>query len=497
VGFWHDLRETSATFAERVAVVTDRDKLTFGEMIAQSDSIASHFLAAGVRPGNYVGIALQDSLEALLAIFACWRISATAAVIDFRMPRVQRAAMARDFTLSVVLENARVPGEGNYPSATFDQNWRFVPAVGTPLPPAGDDSHPAFLLFSSGTTGTPKAYIQGHDIVSARISARKTLLDAGERRYLTPMALTYSATRHQILGYLINGGTVRLAPPLFTPSELAEELLAFGASGTALPPPVIARLIREAGVRSEPLFPKLAVLASIGGPARGEDKVAAYQNLTNGYRISYASGLTGTITALSGPDVLRKPETTGRPVPATRVAIIDKSGAELPTGATGRIKAWTKWMTPSMLLPGGIVGIDPETMGPDWGIPGDLGYFDDEQFLTIVDREADVIVRGGVNVAPLEIEKILMRHPKVTEAAVVGFPDEIMGQEIAAFIVGESAAVDDIAHFVRTNIAPDRRPREIRVVPALPYSEHGKLMRRRLVEMLAPRSAPGNTDKPR
>jgi long-chain acyl-CoA synthetase len=93
-----------------------------------------------------------------------------------------------------------------------------------------------------------------------------------------------------------------------------------------------------------------------------------------------------------------------------------------------------------------------------------------------------MIVRGGVNVAPQEIEKLIARHPKVTEVAVVGFPDETQGQEIAAFIVSDHGVVDDFIAFMRANIAPERRPREVRLVAALPYNEHGKLLRRRLAD---------------
>jgi long-chain acyl-CoA synthetase len=124
-------------------------------------------------------------------------------------------------------------------------------------------------------------------------------------------------------------------------------------------------------------------------------------------------------------------------------------------------------------------------MGPDWGIPGDIGFLDDDGFLTIVDRESDVIVRGGVNVAPQELEKLIRTHPKVQDVAVAGFPDETMGQEIAAFIVSEQGTVDEFQAFLRANISPDRRPREVRLVASLPYSNNGKLLRRRLVETLS------------
>jgi long-chain acyl-CoA synthetase len=492
VGLGRDLRLTCERLADRIAVVTDRERLTYGQLLEQSDRIAGHFHSRGVKAGDYVGLALQDSLDTLLAILACWRLAATVATLDFRAPRGQRMATARDFNLVTVFESVPAPGEGDYPREAFDRSWRDTTAS-VRLPPPGDDENPAFLLFTSGTTGAPKAYVQSHDVLAARIATRGALLDSAEMRFLTPMALTYSATRHQIFGYLVRGGTVRLLPPLFSPSELAEELLAFGATGTALPPPVIARLVREAGARSTPLFPRLSVLASMGGPAKAEDKVAAYLKLSDGYRMGYASGLTGMIATLSGADVLRKPETTGRAAGGSRIAIVDDSGHDVAPGQRGRIKAWTKSMATAIVMPGGIVTTDPATMGPDWGIPGDLGYLDEDGFLTIVDREGDVIVRGGVNVAPLELERVIARHPKVVEVAVVGYPDDEMGQEIAAFIVSDGGSVEEFARYVATNIAPDRRPRRITLVPSLPYSEHGKLLRRRLIEMLAVPSAPDKT----
>jgi long-chain acyl-CoA synthetase len=128
--------------------------------------------------------------------------------------------------------------------------------------------------------------------------------------------------------------------------------------------------------------------------------------------------------------------------------------------------------------------VDPKVMGAGWGIPGDIGFLDDDGFLTIVDREADMIVRGGVNIAPQELEKLIRTHPQVLDVAVAGYPDDIMGQEIAAFVISDSATIDDLRAFLRANVASDRRPREIRLVRSLPYNDNGKLLRRQLVDGL-------------
>ena len=488
--FGREFLRVIAEHGDRVALSSDREDITYTDILHQSGTLAANFAALGAREGSRVGLAMQDSSDVLLAIIACWRLSATPVVIDFRAPRLQRASLADAFGLAVVIESLSMPGDEPYPAALYDPDWRRREPSGSAAPAYGTDASPAFLLLSSGTTGTPKAYVQTHAGLLTRVAVRNSLLDPGQMRFLTPMALTFSATRHRIFGYLLNGGIVRLSASYFSPSELAEALLAFRASGTALPPAVIARLVKAAGERDTPLFPDLSVLDSVGGPARPEDKIGAQRNLTPGYRIGYGSSLTGTIAMLAGADVSTRAESSGRVVPSARVAILGKDGSILPHGEVGIIKAWTPAIAPAVVLPNAEPATDSETMGPDWGIPGDVGFLSDDGFLTIVDRQADMIVRGGVNVAPQELEAVLARHPKVVEVAVVGFPDETMGQEIAAFIVTDGGNVDEFVRFVRSNIAPDRRPREIRLVPSLPYNSHGKLVRRRLVDHLLQEQSP-------
>lgn len=478
--------ELMTTYGERPALIAGREELGYADVARQATHLATHLSASGIGAGDRVGIAVKEPLEALLAGFACWRLSATPAMIDFRAPRPDRQGLARDFGLSLVLESRPPPGKGDYPAATFDPQWRFADAPAGRLPETIDCSNPAFLLFSSGTTGTPTAYIQSHETLAGRIAGRVHGARQGQPpRYLTGMTLTYSATRHHVLGHLFAGGVTRLLPPLFTPSDMIEALLAFGATGTGQPPPVVARMVQEVGERGAPLFADLTSLDSIGGPARPEDKVAAWRNLSRGYRISYASTLTGAVSCLAGEDVPARPETAGRLNRGVRVDIVDEDGNVLPPGAPGLIRAWTPTVASAVLLPGGRSFVDPKVMGPGWGIPGDIGHLDADGFLTIVDRSKDMIVRGGVNIAPQELERLIRLHPGVADVAVAGFGDPVMGQEIAAFVVGRGEiTIADLRAFLAANVAPEKRPREIRIVGSLPYSENGKLLRRVLVDEL-------------
>lgn len=485
MNFGKQLVDVMARHGDRPAMISSHEQLTYAQAVDRSKILASNLAAAGVRTGDRIGIAMQDNLEVVLAILACWHLDATAAVLDFRTPRAQRARTARDFAFALVLESHSPPGNEGYPSLQFEREWLFSgSSAAKGLGPA-HGSYPAFLMFSSGTTGDPKAYIQTHETLSQRVSGRRLTRDGSTPRFLSAMTFAHVATRHYVFGHLLAGGVVRFFPPLFTPSELIEGLLSFGATGTGQPPPVIARMAQEVGERQEVMFPGLHLLDSMGGPARPEDKIAAYRNLSRGYRIGYSSSLTGRISRLAGADVLAKPESAGRLFDGVKVDILGEDGQPLPLGERGVIRVWTPMIASSVLLPGDKPYVDPKVMGPDWGIPGDIGFLDEDGFLTVVDRQEDMIVRGGVNVAPQELEKLIQSHPNVADVAVAGFPDDLMGQEIAAFIVAKDGlTVDELRGFLNLNIVSDKRPRVLRLVETLPRNFHGKLLRRQLVEEL-------------
>ena len=125
MSFGRDLFRAFETHGDRVAIVAGREELTYNQLLDQVGFVAANLRAAGVSSGSYVGIALQDLVESLLAILACWRLGATVVTIDFRAPRIQRKSLAQDFNLAIVFESPGVPGHADYPSAVFDREWRF------------------------------------------------------------------------------------------------------------------------------------------------------------------------------------------------------------------------------------------------------------------------------------------------------------------------------------------------------------------------------------
>lgn len=468
-------------------VVSGEAELTAGDLLERSAGFATMLKSHGCGQDSRVALYLQSNVDLLAGMIGGWMVGACVLMMDFRTPGAQRSAVARRIGATLSVEGRRMPkAPDDYPWVPFDETWRRPAPWVDFAAVVNPQNSLALCALSSGTTGSPKIYLQSHALVMGRRGHGMEQLKWPENLLLAPMSISISATRARVLNYLIGGGRVHFTPPMASAEELIETLSATRASGTALPPSIIATMVRTIGVRAQPYFPHLRTLRSTGGPALPEDKIAAYRYLTHGYRMAYSSNLTGTVTMLAGEDVLKRPETVGRPIRGVRVEIVDAAtGTRLPDRQAGLIKVITPNISDETIEPEGVPAEAREQRGADWGIAGDIGILDDEGFLTIVGRDADMIIRGGVNVAPQEIEAVLARHPAVVDVAVAGIDHAIYGQEIVAAIVSSGGDEKEFRAFCIRNLAPEKRPRIIRIVDRLPYNAGGKLMRSAVAAMFS------------
>lgn len=478
--------ETLSTDPDR-SVVSGEAALTAGELLMRSGGFATRLKDHGCGQDGRIVLYLQSNVDLLAGLIGGWMVGACVLMMDFRTPGPQRSAIAEAIGATLSVEGRRMPkAPDDYPWVPFDETWRQPAPWADHASVVNPANSFAICALSSGTTGLPKIYLQSHDVVMGRMRHGVTRRLADEGPFLAPMSLSISATRARVLNQLIGGGRIHFTPPMASAGELIETLSATRASGTALPPSIIAAMVKEIGERSDPYFPHLKLLRSSGGPARPQDKIAAYRHLSPGYRMAYSSNLTGTATMLAGEDVLRRPETVGRPIDGVTVEIVDPAtGAVVPRGMAGLIRVVTPHMSDVTIEAETSRSEGRERRGADWGIAGDIGVLDEDGFLTIVGRDADMIIRGGVNVAPQEIEAVLMQHPSIRDAAVAGIEDPVYGQEIVAAVVATSGDEQEFRAFCIRHLAPDRRPRLIRIVESLPYTENGKLQRARVAELLS------------
>ncbi len=469
----------------RIIIYEDEEQFTAANILERAEAFGAALARHGCGMGSRVILCLQSNTDSLCGALGAWLVGGTPLQVDFRTPASQRAAIAQALDATLVVETRRPAGDADYQSVIVDETWRR-PERGKPLVPQinADANSTAFFALSSGTTGSPKIYLQSHGRIRSRLAIAPMAIDGGDGLFLTPMSMSFTSTRSRVLNYILGNGRVHFMPPVYSTDEMIETIHRTGATGCALPPPVIRNMVRAIGVQKTHFFPKLRLLRSSGGPAAPEDKIAAYRYLSPGYCMTFSANLTGVMTALKGEDIIRKPETSGRTTPDVRLEIIDPVTRKIvPPGETGLIKAYTPYLAEGIIQSG--ISSSQEELGDGWGITGDLGFVDQDGFLTVTGRSSDVILRGGVNVAPQELEAILRRHPWVREVAAVGLPDKQFGQEIALAIVVSQGSENDFHAYCMANIAPERRPRIIRLVQSLPYNANGKLVRSKLVKALS------------
>jgi long-chain acyl-CoA synthetase len=192
----------------------------------------------------------------------------------------------------------------------------------------------------------------------------------------------------------------------------------------------------------------------------------------------YGLSETSPVASFNHPDRVRKPGSIGTPIQGVEMRVVDNAGAELPVGQIGEIvirgynvmKGY--WRNP---------GATAETITGGWLKTGDLARVDEDGYFYIVDRKKDLIIRGGFNVYPREIEEVLYEHPAVAEAAVIGIPDKDLGEEIGAAVKlrpGAAATTDELRAFVKDLVAPYKYPRYVWIEPDLPKGPTGKILRR-------------------
>jgi acyl-CoA synthetase (AMP-forming)/AMP-acid ligase II len=215
------------------------------------------------------------------------------------------------------------------------------------------------------------------------------------------------------------------------------------------------------------------------------EKKQARDHLSPGFVQNYGSTMAGMITLLETRDIDAHIDTVGKVLPQVKVQIVDGDGRVLPFGEVGHIRVRTPGIAADLDDVKGIEQRQSDLVVDGWIYPGDLGSLDSEGFLTIVGRTSDIIIRGGINVFPSEVEELLGEHPAVVESAVVGWAEPMMGEEIAAFVVlREEVSPKAILAWCRSRIQPDKQPREVFVVPVLPRNANGKVIKKELVNRL-------------
>ncbi len=451
---------------------------------------AAHLTALGLRQGDVVGIALRDSLEHMLALWAAARMGAVALPLDWRWTPGEQQAVALRFRAALVLvepEAAVLEGLRCVPmNADFAQAVADAPAD-LPFPTGRDcGAMPLLMSLSSGTTGRPKGPVVTHEQFLRRFWTHWIDLGLNSREvYVSATPLYFGGGRTFPMSLMFSGGTAVLFPPPYKAHELAAEIAKRQATSAFLVPTLLRRLLDLSDEEAAPLR-RMRLLLSSGAPLHPWERKAIRDRLCAGFHEYYASTEGGGISLLRPEDIDAHEASVGRAVFGVEIAIFDDAMNRLPAGEVGRI---------GYRGPGVATGFfedpeaDAEVFHQGWFLPGDLASVDASGYVTLKGRKKDMIIRGGVNIYPPEIESVLLSDPRIAEAAVVGFPSAAMGEEIAAFVVprpGEAPDAASLEALCRSRLAPYKVPKRIELIADLPRNSSGKTVKAELAKLLPP-----------
>jgi acyl-CoA synthetase (AMP-forming)/AMP-acid ligase II len=464
------------------AIIDGARTISYAELAELVLRTAGHLEDIGARPGDIIGVALGDNAHHIVVLLAAAWLGAVILPMDVRWTRQEKRRIAAHFGARLVLVPEKETLEG-VATVPVDAGWHAAVTAH-----AGTDSfvrrrdQPLLLSLSSGTTGEPKGPLvtHGHTLSRLFIYAFSLTFNEGDR-FITATPLYFGGARYMTMAYLFMGATVMIFSAPYEPESLVQAVNQNGITALFLVPTLLRRLL-EIDKPSLPLMPGVQRLISSGSALYPDERRRIMREISPHFFNFYSSSEGGGISLLRPEHPDEASLSVGKVVFGAEVQIIDEDDRVVPAGTVGAIR----------YRGGAVAGsyyrnpIESAVAFRDgWYYPGDLGRFDAEGFLYLTGRSKDMIIRGGVNIYPAEIEQTLALHPGVAEAAVVGWPSPERGEEVAAFVVCRTRVSEhDLLTHCRASLAPYKVPKAVFFLDALPKSGMGKVLKPQLVERL-------------
>jgi long-chain acyl-CoA synthetase len=465
-----------------VAIIDGADRLDYRTLDRLIDGAAWQLHAFGVRCEALVGVALRDHAHHVVTLLALARLGAVILPMDCRWSDAEKHSMAGQFGADHVLLEPDDKAVGSAP------RWHALPAIAASDTAYHDDTvgpdSPLLLSLSSGTTGTPRGPRATHRQFENRFMVYWINLEMNAQDiYVCSTPLYFGGGRGFTLGMLFAGGTVSLASPRLKIPELIAHVRDLGATVLFLVPTQLRRAMQEAPPGRA--FPGLRVLISSGSALHPDERVAIRERLTPNLFELYSSTEGGSISVLTPCDAALRQDSVGRPAFRVQVEIVDDSHHPVPTGTAGRLRYRSPASATSYYR-----AESGDAFRDGWFYPGDLARLDADGFLVLTGRAKDMIIRGGVNIYPLDIETVIRALPGVRDVCVAGVPQREMDEAVTAFVVadpGVSAAA--VAAHCRQRLAPYKVPSIVRFVGEVPRNAGGKALKGELIALLARENA--------
>ena len=497
------VRRFAAESPDSIAIKFGNRRMTWRELDERSTRAAAGLQAAGVSSQQRVAFLAKNCLEYFEVSFGAAKLNAVVVAINWRLTPAEIAYTINDAGAQVLIvgpdffdtvdglrEHLAAPNQivaiGEHPRWPSYESWLGAPTARDPFTPVQDQDI-CSQLYTSGTTGLPKGVLT----TNANLFTLLGKVQAGWRIDRTSVNLVCMPLFH-IAGcaWALAGmevGATSLLVRDFDPGEVLDLMQAEGVTNALFVPAMLGFLTRVPGAENRQ-FPALRSIIYGASPITDDTLLAAMRVFKCEFVQVYGmTETTGAITELPAADhdpagprayLLRS---AGKPFPWVELRIVDAEGRDCPTGEIGEL--WTRsaqnmkgyWNKPEETR----ATITPE----GWLRTGDAGYMDGDGYVFLTDRVKDMIVSGGENIYPAEIENVLAGHPAVADVAVIGVPDDKWGETVKAVVVlkpAQQTAAADIIAFGKARLAGYKCPTSVDFVAALPRNPSGKVLKKDL-----------------
>lgn len=482
-------------------IVGDRT-ITFGELDARSNQTAHAFRAAGVGFGDRVAYIEKNGAEFFEVVCGLAKLGAVGVPVNWRLAPPEMLHIIEDAQARVVVVGSEFFGhleaiEGHLTSmsavvaiGTHDrwqafEDWLIDQPAEDPGVTTGPDDI-AFLMYTSGTTGLPKGVMltNGNYLCKATGIAHEWRFTA-DSVSLAVMPMFHMAGSGWVLVGLYEGATTVVLRDV-DPAAILDSIVRHRITNLLLVPAVIQMMLGAPGVENAD-FSSVRAIVYGASPITDDVLVRGLERFNCEFLQVYGlTETTGSVTQLDEHDPTGRPKllrSCGKPYPWVELRIVDDSGAEVPVGTVGEV--WTR-SAQNMLGYWNNPGATAATVTDDgWLKTGDAGYVDHAGYIYLHDRKKDMIVSGGENVYPIEIENVLMTHPTVDDVAIIGVPDDKWGEAVKAIVVpaaGTAPTEAELIAYARERLAGFKLPKSVDFAEVLPRNPSGKLLKRVLRE---------------
>jgi long-chain acyl-CoA synthetase len=483
--------ESAARMPDGAAVRLGDATLTYAELDERSARLATLLHEGGLEAGDRIGVMLPNVPEFPVAYYGVLRAGGVVVPMNVLLKRREIAFYLEDSGAKLLLawhgfaEEARVGAADAGAELIEVEPASFAELLAGQEPAAGlaDTSaeDTAVILYTSGTTGKPKGAELTHFNLSrnADIASRTTCVIAESDIVLGTLPLFHSFGQTVSMNASLRVGATLTLIPRFDPEEALATMERDRVTHFYGVPTMYGALLHHPGRER---FDTSALRTCITGGASMPVEVLRGFEEAFGCVVCEGYGLSETspVASSNHPDMERKPGSIGTPLEEVEMKVVDEDDEEVAQGEVGEIvirghnimKGY--WQRPEATA---------EAMRGGWFHSGDMARVDEEGYFFIVDRKKDLIIRGGYNVFPREVEEVLYEHPKIREAAVLGIPHDQLGEEVGAAVVlhdGEELAPEEVSEFVKERIAAYKYPRAVWFMDDLPKGPTGKILKREI-----------------